>query len=356
MIAKSLKVAAALTVAAIAFTGCAANENGSSSDLSGTINGAGSSAAASAQEAWIAAFQTANGSVVVNYDPTGSGAGREAFLSGAVNFAGSDSALKDEEIAKGSTLCVAGTDLFELPVYVSPIAVVFNVEGVTDLNLSPAVLAGIFKGDITKWNDAAIVAENPAASLPDANITAVHRSDDSGTTKNFSDYLSKTAGEVWDGEVSDTFPYNTGEGAKGTSGVIDAVTNGTNTIGYADASKAKDLGTVNLKVGETWQPVDTAAAAKIVEASTRIEGRAASDMAVKINRNSDVAGTYPLVLVSYAIGCTEYQDPAVGKLVNAYISYLVTAEGQNAAASAAGSAPLTDAVRQEAAKIASEIK
>lgn len=353
---KLAKAAVLLATASIALTGCAANENGGNSNLTGTINGAGSSAAASAQEAWIAAFQTANDGVTVNYDPTGSGAGREAFLSGAVNFAGSDSTLKDEEIAKGSTLCKPNTSLFEVPVYVSPIAVVFNVDGVTDLNLAPEVLAGIFKGEITKWNDSKIAADNPGVSLPDANITAVHRSDDSGTTKNFSDYLSKTAKAVWDAEVSDKFPYAAGEGAKGTSGVIDAVTNGTNTIGYADASKAGKLSKASLKVGENWQPVDVTAAAKVLESSEKVADRDATHLAFKINRTTTDAGTYPLVLVSYAIGCVEYADAEVGKLVGAYVSYLVSADGQQTAASAAGSAPLTDAVRSEASAIAAQIK
>jgi phosphate transport system substrate-binding protein len=310
----------------------------------------------SAQEAWIAEFQTANGGVNVNYDPTGSGAGREAFFSGAVAFAGSDSSLKDEELLLTSTNCAPDSKFFEVPVYVSPIAVIFNIDGVTDLNLSPATMAGVFKGTITKWNDAAIVADNPGVSLPNATITAVHRSDDSGTTKNFSDYLSKTAPEIWDGEVGDPFPYQTGEGAKGTSGVVDAVKNGKNTIGYADASKAGDLGTVKLKVGETWVAYTAEAAAKVVETSPRVEGRDANDMAVKLDRNSTDGTTYPLVLISYVIGCTDYADDEVATLVKSYLSYLVTEGAQATAGTNAGAAPLTASVRDEAAVIISNIK
>lgn len=351
-----IKVASIAAVLTLGLTGCAANEGNGDSNLTGTLNGAGSSAMGSAQEAWIAEYQTANGSVSVNYDPTGSGAGREAFFSGAVNFAGSDSSLKDEELAKTSTMCAADSKFFEIPVYVSPIAVIFNVDGVTDLNLSSETLAKIFKGTIKKWNDATIVAENPGVALPAAAITAVHRSDDSGTTKNFSDYLSKTASAIWDGEVSDVFPYKTGEGAKGTSGVVDAVKNGKNTIGYADASKAGDLGTAKLKVGESWVAYSAEAAAKIVETSPRIEGRDANDMAVKIDRNSTDATTYPLVLVSYAIGCTVYADAEIGKLVQSYVGYLVTEGAQATAQKNAGSAPLTAAVREEAAAIIKNIK
>ncbi|WP_425529722.1 phosphate ABC transporter substrate-binding protein PstS [Rhodoluna limnophila] len=353
----ALKIAGLAIAGTIALTGCAANEGATNGDsLSGTLNGAGSSAMGSAQEAWIAAFQTANGAVTINYDPTGSGAGRESFISGAVNFAGSDSYLKDEELALTFAACAPGTTPFEVPVYISPIAVIFNVEGVTDLNLDAATIAGIFKGDITKWNDAAIVALNPEANLPAANITAVHRSDDSGTTKNFSDYLSKTAESIWDGEVSDVFPYQSGEGAKGTSGVVDAVTNGTNTIGYADASKAGSLSIAKLKVGEEFVALSNESAAAIVDASPAVEGRDATDLAIKIDRATTAAGAYPLVLVSYLIGCNEYADPAVGALVKAYASYLVSTDGQAHAAASAGSAPLSAALTAKVTAVVSAIK
>ena len=358
MIKKSaLKIAGLAIAGTIALTGCAANEGATTGDsLSGTLNGAGSSAMGSAQEAWIAAFQTANGAVTINYDPTGSGAGRESFIAGAVNFAGSDSYLKDEELALTFAACAPGTTPFEVPVYISPIAVIFNVEGVTDLNLDAATIAGIFKGEITKWNDAAIVALNPEANLPAANITAVHRSDDSGTTKNFSDYLSKTAEEIWDGEVSDVFPYQSGEGAKGTSGVVDAVTNGTNTIGYADASKAGSLSIAKLKVGEEFVALSNESAAAIVDASPAVEGRDATDLAIKIDRATTASGAYPLVLVSYLIGCNEYADPAVGALVKAYASYLVSTDGQAHASTSAGSAPLSAALTAKVTAVISAIK
>ncbi len=353
---KSLQAAALVAVAALTLSGCAANEGGGESDLTGTLNGAGASSMGSAQEAWIAAFQTANGGVTVNYDPSGSGAGRESFLAGAVHFAGTDSYLKDEELAVESPLCVPGTGYFEIPVYVSPIAVVVNVDGVDSIQLAPATIASIFKGDITNWSDAAIAADNPGVTFPDLAITAVHRSDDSGTTKNFSNYLSKTAGDIWDGEVSDTFPYATGEGASGTSGVIDAVTNGTGTIGYADASKAGDLVAAAIKVGDNWQGPDAAAAAAVIADSTPVEGRSETDMAVDLKRDSTSAGVYPLVLVSYLIGCNDYEDDAIGVLVNAYASYLISEAGQTEAGTSAGSAPILGATRERAAEIVAAIQ
>lgn len=353
---KTLQAAGLVAVAALTLTGCAANEGGDTSGLTGTVNGAGASSMGSAQEAWIAGFQTINTGVTVNYDPSGSGAGRESFLSGAVHFAGTDSYLKDEELAVESPLCEPGTGYFEIPVYVSPIAVVVNVEGVDAINLTPATIASIFKGDITNWSDPAIAADNPGVSFPDLTITAVHRSDDSGTTKNFSNYLAKTAGDIWDGEVSDAFPYSTGEGASGTSGVIDAVTNGTGTIGYADASKAGDLVAAAIKVGDNWQGPDAAAAAAVLADSTPVAGRSDTDMAVDLKRDSTSAGVYPLVLVSYLIGCNDYVDDEIGVLVNAYASYLISEAGQTEAGTSAGSAPILGATQERAASIVGAIK
>lgn len=146
--------------------------------MSGTLNGSGSTTQEAAMTAWKAGFQTANSGVTVNYDAIGSGDGRDAFLSGAVSFAGSDAHLTDDEIAQAKRQC--GSDPVEVPVYVSPIAIVYNLSGVDKLILTPATVADIFAGKITKWNDPAITAENPGTTLPAESITPVHRSDDSG--------------------------------------------------------------------------------------------------------------------------------------------------------------------------------
>src|SRR5690606_17208823 len=132
-----------------------------------------------------------------------------------------------------------------------------------------------------------------------------------------------------------------GEAASQTSGVIDAVTSGTGTIGYADASRAGDLGTVAIKVGEEYVPYSAKAAAAIVDASPAAEGRSEGDLAIELDRTSTEAGVYPIVLISYLIGCTEYEDAEAGKLVKEYFSYIVSEEGQQAGADAAGSAPIS---------------
>ena len=137
---------------------------GDSDTVSGTLNGAGSSAQEAAMGAWQAGFQTANTGATVNYDPSGSSAGREQLISGGVQFAGSDSYLDDEELAAAEKQC--GGPAIEYPVYVSPIAVIYNLDGVDNLQLSPETLGSIFNGDITTWDDDAIEADNPDADLP----------------------------------------------------------------------------------------------------------------------------------------------------------------------------------------------
>lgn len=319
------------------------------SALSGELNGSGASSQSSASEAWVAAFQTAHPAVTINYAPAGSGAGRKAFTSGGVAYAGSDSALSEEELAGNFGACRPGTGAIDLPIYISPIALIFNIDGVEKLNLDSTTIAKIFAGAITKWNDPKIIELNPNITMPSASITAVHRSDDSGTTKNFTDYLSKTAPAVWTAEPSDTFPFDGGEAAQGTSGVVDAVSNGKNTIGYADASRAGSLGVAAIKVGDSFVEYSAAAAAEVVAGSPLAEGRAAGDIVVNLDRMTTDPSHYPLVLVSYLIVCNEYADAKTGALVKAYASYLASTAGQTAAAQAAGAAPLAVALSDKVA-------
>jgi phosphate transport system substrate-binding protein len=355
-----IKLAAIAGASALVLSGCAAasnEETPAESTLSGTISGSGASSMGSGQEAWIAEFQTTNGGVTVNYEPSGSGAGREAFAAGAVVFAGTDSYWKDEELAGEFASCAAGTKPWEFPVWISPIAVIFNLDGVDSLNLDAATVAGIFAGQITMWNDAAIASQNSGVALPELAITAVHRSDDSGTTKNFTDYLDKTASDIWTVGAIETWPVEYGgEGAKGTSGVVEAVKAGKGAIGYADASKAGDLGTVAIKVGSSYVSYSAEAASKVIEASTLVEGRESYDLAYKIARDTTEAGVYPIVLVSYLTGCNEYKDAEAATLVKAYASYIISEQGQATAASAGGVAPISDSLRKSAQAIIDAIK
>ena len=353
-------LALGLSLSACAAGNESANTNNSSATvkgLSGTLNGAGSSAQEAAQSAWTAGFQSANSDVTVNYDPVGSGGGREQFLSGGVDFAGSDAYLSDDEgeLAGAKKRC-SNQDAIEVPNYVSPIAVVYNIDGVDKLQLSPQVIAAIFDGKITKWNDPKIAADNPGAKLPAQNITPVHRSDDSGTTKNFTDYLNQASSGAWKHEADDVWPTKSGEAAQGTSGVVAAVKNGSGTIGYADESQAGDLGVATVKVGNEYVAPSADSAAKVLEVSKRVEGRAPVDMAIDLDRTTTESGAYPIVLTSYLLACPTYSDKGAADRVKGYLSYIISDEGQQAAAKAAGSAPLPASLQQEAQGIVEKIK
>lgn len=332
-----------------------AGDASAASELSGELNAAGSSAQESAMEAWRAGFQSVNPGVNVNYDPVGSGGGRTQFLDGGVQLAGSDAALSDDEVTKSKDTCVGGQAI-DLPAYISPIAVVFKIEGIKELNLSPAVIAGIFNQKITNWNAPEIAADNPGVTLPDLAITPVNRSDDSGTTKNFTDYLATTAPDAWPYKADGVFPVAGGQSAQGTSGVIQTVQAGNGTVTYADSSKAGDLGTAKIKVGDAWVGHSPEGAAIAVDASPRVEGRIPTDIALKIDRKTTTADAYPLVLTTYEIACTVYADANDAALVKAFLSYVASAEGQDAAASAAGSAPISEAMRTDVQAAIDSIK
>jgi phosphate transport system substrate-binding protein len=362
-------VATVAVAGTLALSACgAANENASASGgssggssassapkLNGTLSGAGSSAQQAAMQGWKAGFTQQQPGVTVNYDPVGSGGGRTQFLSGGVDFAGSDAALKSDEVTKAQTQC-GSAGYFELPNYISAIAVVYNLPSVKNLQLSPETLAKIFTGAITTWNDPAIAADNPGVTLPGTKIAPVHRADKSGTTNNVTDYLNKTAGSVWTTPANDAWPLQGGEAANQTSGMVSSVKAGEGAIGYADESQAQGLGIAKIKVGSSWVAPSSEGAAKLASSSPTVSGRAATDLAVQLNRTTTDASEYPLVLVSYHIGCLAPKDPAKGQLLKAFENFVISSQGQQDAAKAAGSAPISDAQRQKSQQVVDQIK
>ncbi|WP_369259594.1 phosphate ABC transporter substrate-binding protein PstS [Geodermatophilus amargosae] len=353
---RAVVLSTALT-STLALAACgAANESESSSgggsdsgaaSLSGALAGAGASSQQAAMEAWQAGFEGEYPDVQFSYDPAGSGAGREQFIDGRADFAGSDAPLDEEELTAAQERC-GGGEVFELPNYISPIAVIFNLEGVDSLDLTPDTIARIFSGQITTWNDPAIAADNPDAQLPDTAITPVHRGDDSGTTDNFTDYLFQTAPDVWTSEPDGVWPLPGGEAANGTSGVVGVVESTVGAVTYADASRAGELGVANVAVGEEFVAPSAEAAAAVVENSPAVEGRGEYDFAIELNRQTEGSGEYPIVLVSYHVGCVEYDDQATGDAVKAFMSYVISEDGQQAAAENAGNAPISGTLREQA--------
>jgi phosphate transport system substrate-binding protein len=320
-------------------------------EVSGTLVGAGASSQAAAMQGWQAGFQGLNPESTIEYDPIGSGGGRETFLSGGSDFAGSDAALKDEEYQQSIERCAGDQGAINLPHYISPIALPYNLpslEGET-LNLSADVIAGIFANEITVWNDPLIAADNPDLELPDTTINPVHRSDESGTTENFTDYMAQAAPDVWTFgalEIWDEGPGG-GEGAPQTSGVVAAVGAGEGSIGYADASQIGDLPAAAVGVAGEFVEFSPEAAGRIIDSSERTGGQSEFDFAIEVNRTPDSADTYPIALVSYHIVCLQYDSQETVDLVKAFMTYVGSDEGQAAAAESAGAAPISPEVQAE---------
>ena len=308
--------------------------------LSGTLNAGGSTAQTAAQTAWRAGFQTANSAVTVNYDPVGSGAGRSGFAAGSYAVTGTDDAFQASEMT-GLAACTSD-DIVEVPAYVSPIAVAFNLKSVTSLNLDGTTIAKLMTGAIKAWDDPAIAALNPGVTLPSTAVTPVHRSDKSGTTGNFTDYLSQAAASVWTYGSVQTWPTDLGgEAAQGTQGVVASIQSADGAVGYVDESQASGLGvTTVINAGGAKVSPTAAGAAATLSLSTPQAGRGATDLAYTVDRTATDPSAYPVIMVSYVVGCLNYKDAATGTLAKAYMAYVVSADGQAAAASSAGSAPL----------------
>ena len=355
------------SVAACGDNTAATTDNSSSSDstskstpISGNFSGAGASSQQAAVEAWIAGFQGTNPEAKIAYNPSGSGAGVQTFLTGATAWAGSDKALADDEVEQSKSVCPEGT-AFDVPVYISPIAVVFNLKGVSDagkhINMDAATIAKIFDGKITKWNDPAIAEQNKDLKLPDTAITVVHRSDKSGTTQNFVSYFKDVTPDNWTYDLSENWPNEVGQGAKGTSGVISTVKQADGTIGYADFSQVGDLGTVAVKVGDKYNEISAEAGSKVIGDSKQDDTvKGDNRIVIKINHATEAEGAYPIVLVSYDIVCPAYKDTKQAEFAKAWLTYVTSDEGQKAAQDAAGTAPLPSSLKSEITKSIEAIK
>jgi phosphate transport system substrate-binding protein len=299
----------------------------------GQLNAEGSSAQNTAMEAWVQNYSSACGGATINYTPSGSGAGVKQFIAGKVPFAGSDSALKDDEQGPADARC-AGGKAVDLPMVISPIAVTYNLNGVDKLAVSPKALAGIFQGTITKWNDPAIAATNSGATLPATSIQVVFRSKDSGTTDNFTKFLEKAAGGDWKLGTGKAWKGKVGQGAPGSGDVAAAVKSTDGAISYIDAPDAKknSLSTAALDLGSGAVEINDDSVGKAVaKAEKTVTG---NDIELSLDYGLTEAGAYPLVLVTYEITCTKGLPADQAALVKSFLTYTVSDEGQTAAADA----------------------
>jgi len=297
--------------------------------VDGKIQTAGSSAQANAITEWVNVYQTACPQSTIDYQPVGSGAGVEAFLSAQTSFGGTDKPVVDEDLAAAQARCDDNVAL-NIPLVGGAIAVAYHLEGVEELILDPQTLAGIFASEITRWDDPAIVALNPAVDLPDAAIAQFHRSDSSGTTANFSDYLEATAPDAWDYDTGKEWTAPGGQGAKGSDQVIASVAQTPNSIGYVELSYILDA--INAKpvaidqgAGPVLPTADNASVTLASSPSTNDDGNIILD----IDYTTQVPGAYPISIVTYEIVCSAGLDQGQNpELVSAFLSFAASDSGQ----------------------------
>jgi phosphate ABC transporter phosphate-binding protein len=338
---------------ALALSACGSDENkgaAANNDPAGdidcakaTVNAAGSSAQKNAIEEWSKIYAQKCAGANLNYNPNGSGAGIQLFNQKQVAFAGSDSALKEDEVTAAKTRC-GGNNAVNLPMVVGPVAVVYNVQGADNVQLSPETLAGIFAGKIKTWNDAAIAKENSGVKLPGDPIKVVYRADESGTTDNFTKYLKATAPDVWTWEPAKKWPNSTGQGANKSDGVASQVKSTPGTISYVELSYANNnkLQTAKVKNGAgEYASLSPESASKAV-AGAKVVGTG-NDVALKIDYTTKEAGAYPIVLVTYEITCEKGLEGDQAKFVKSFLTYTSSADGQKVLNSL-GYAPVPDAV------------
>jgi phosphate transport system substrate-binding protein len=307
--------------------------------LSGTLNGSGSSFQDPYNQKAKTEFAKVAPGVTVNYTKSGSGAGKTDLQGQVVQFAGTDSLIKAEDLPK-----FAGGQVLYFPTVAAPITVSFNISGVDKLQLSPDVLAGIFQGDITNWNDPKIAADNPGATLPSKSVVVVHRTDGSGTTSNFTKYLKAASPNVWKLDSGDTvnWPAST-QGAEKNSGVASLVKSTDGAVGYVDLADAVNA---NLKFAAIKN-----AAGKFVEPT--LDGASAALAGAKVEAdltynplNAQGDATYPITSPTWIILYAKQPNAATAAALKGWLHFILT-DGQGFAKSV-GYAPLPGDLAQKA--------
>ncbi|GAB3244580.1 phosphate ABC transporter substrate-binding protein PstS [Kineosporia babensis] len=326
---------------ALALTACGSDNNSGEGDtgsdtgssVSGTLNGEGSSAQKNAIDEAIASFSANNPDATVNYNATGSGDGVKNFIAKQVDFAGSDSALKDEavdgvvETDQAAERC-AGNPAWNLPLVAGPIAIAYNLPGVEGLTLDPTVLSEVMLGKIKNWNDPKIAALNEGVELPSTAISVFFRSDESGTTDNFQKYLSGSAPEAWTAEPSKVWPGTAGEGRTKSDGVAQGVKNVEGGITYVEWSYATDnqLGVAQIDNGAGAVELTGESAGKAL-AAAEVAGEG-NDLKLSLDYATKEAGTYPIVMVTYEIVCSKGLDADKTTLVKSFLKHFASDETQ----------------------------
>ncbi|MER5687398.1 phosphate ABC transporter substrate-binding protein PstS [Streptomyces sp. NPDC002205] len=297
-------------------------------DAKGQLLASGSSAQKNAMDLWVKNYMAGCTGVEINYKASSSGEGIIAFNQGTVGFAGSDSALKPEEVADSKKICKTGQGI-NLPMVGGPIAIGFHLEGVDSLTLDAPTLAKIFDGKIKKWNDKAIAKLNDGVKLPNKAIQAFHRSEDSGTTQNLGKYLAATAPNDWKYEPEKKWPAPGGQAASGSAGVAAQVKQVDGSIGYFELSYAssQSISTVDINTGGSTPVKASSENASKAIAAAKIAGTG-KDLALDLDYTTKAEGAYPIVLVTYEVVCDTGNKAETLSTVKSFLNYTAGDEGQ----------------------------
>jgi phosphate transport system substrate-binding protein len=304
---------------AVPFLGITAANAQVTLDKNVTVSGQGSTFVSNFMEQCKSDAKNEFG-INIAYQPTGSGAGRTAYIAGTNDFGGSDVAFPPAEKEASSK-----KPFVYIPVAVGGIAVIYKVPGVTDLKLSAPTLAGIFVGKIQSWNNEAIARDNPGASLPNEVIRVVVRSDSSGTSNVFSDYLATAGGGAWKGGATSNFPVPAGNGIaqRGSDGVSNYVAGaqGNFAITYAETSFAEERKLTVAKVINTARQAVAPDAAGVTDA---MAGAAVNDDgSLLLNFNVASPKAYPISTTAYLIA-PQQMDKAKGDVLRTFLTYALT--------------------------------
>ena len=289
---------------------------------SGALTGAGATFPAPFYSKAFFSYTAKYPQVTVNYQAVGSGAGIQQFIKNTVDFGASDVPMAAADIAS------AGGDstLVQVPTTLGVISIAYNLSGVDKLNLDADTLAGIFLGHIKKWNDPLLVALNSGTNLPNSAITVVHRSDGSGTTYHFTDYLSKVSSE-WKSSVgiSKSVKWPVGVGASGNQAVAQGVSSTAGAIGYVELAYVVQTGMHQAYLKNANGKFVQASVAGATAAAAQNNNVSPTNFSIT-NEPGDT--TYPIAGFSWVIIRTSYPDAAKGKAVAYLFKWLVT-DGQS---------------------------
>jgi phosphate transport system substrate-binding protein len=317
-----------------------------------TLNGAGATFPYPIYSKWFSEYHKLHPDIQINYQSIGSGGGIRQVTEGTVEFGASDMPMTDEQLKEAQAKLK--TAVLNLPTVLGAVVPAYNVPGVTgEVKFTPAALAGIFLGTITNWNDKAIGSANPGVNFPNQDIIVVHRSDGSGTTFIWTDYLSKVSAE-WKSQVGSgtSVKWPKGLGGKGNEGVAGSIRQLPGSIGYVELIYAIQN---NIPYGSVRNAAGVFLKASLegVTAAAASAPKMPADFRVSIT-NAPGKDSYPISSFTWLLIPTQAKDGAKGKILADFLNWMVD-EGQKLTSTLAY-APLPDNVAQKEKETIKQVK